>query len=48
MELTELENQLLLLQNIKNKAIKEFNYDLAANTRDKIKILCELIKKKKL
>jgi len=39
MELFELENQLLLLQNIKSKAVKERNYDLAASSRDKIKIL---------
>lgn len=48
MEISELENQFLVLQNIKNKAVKEFNYDLAASTRDKIIILNEIIKKKKL
>lgn len=48
MELIELENQLLVLQNIKSKAIKELNYDLAASTRDKIKILSELIKRTKI
>lgn len=47
MEISNLENQLLELQNIKSKAIKELNYDLAANTRNKITILSELIKKTK-
>lgn len=39
MELTELENKLLELQNLKNKAVKELNYEVAAGTRDKIKAL---------
>lgn len=42
MILSELENQLLELQNIKNKAVKELNYEVAAHTRDKIKALIEL------
>ncbi len=42
MELSELENQLLELQNIKNKAVKERNYEVAARTRDKINALIEL------
>lgn len=42
MELSELENQLLELQNIKNKAVKELNYEVAAHTRDKIKALIVL------
>ena len=48
MELSELENQLLALQDIKSKAIKQLNYDLAARSRDKIKILEKLIKQAKI
>jgi excinuclease UvrABC nuclease subunit len=44
MDLSELENQLLELQIIKNKAIKEYNYETAARQRDKIKALLELFK----
>ena len=44
MELSELENQLLELQNIKNIAVKERNYEVAARTRDKINALIELFK----
>lgn len=44
MELSELENQLLELQNIKTKAVKELNYEVAARIRDKIKALIELFK----
>ena len=44
MELSELENQLLALYVVKNKAIKERNYEVAARSRDKIKALIELFK----
>lgn len=48
MELSELESQLFALQNIKSKAIKELNYDLAARSRDKIKVLEKLIQQTKI
>ena len=48
MELTELKSQLLVLQSVKDKAFRELDYDLAASTRDKIKILSQLIKRTKI
>lgn len=48
MGINELENQLTELQKIKSKAVKELNYDLAASSRDKIKVLNEVIKQTKI
>ena len=41
MELSELENQVVELEIIKIKAIREKKYEVAARTRDKINALIE-------
>lgn len=48
MEIAALENEFTELEKIKNKAVKERNYELAASSRDKLKVLIELIRQKKV